>query len=288
MSVKKSFKKILCAVLAGTSVFASATMFSACTTSHPKVEMKISFNNITYTLEYKLYRKLAPATVQHFLELAENKYYDGLCVHDFTGTAGKMYTGGYTYDAAQTSEGGLVEKNYFDVVKDLKLTATVWHLDGSDSTNTVYGEFADNGFEVESGALKQSYGSLTMYYTPKGDSRYVTVQRSDGSGKDSKLYKYNSATSLFYISLTSGSTTNNAYCTFATLEDDSVDVLNDLKEAIETYIADEYEGENSDFAPSTRVTVDEDDPYVSAEKNYCDYSVPKNPIVIKSVKVKSY
>lgn len=290
MTVKKSLKKIFCAALAGAGVFASAATFSACTTSHPKVEMKISFNETTYTLEYKLYRKLAPSTVQHFLELVEKGYYDGLCVHDFTGTSGKMYTGGYTYDANQASEGGLVEKNYFDVVKDWGLTQTVWGDSAkSEPVNTVYGEFSDNGFEVESGALKQTYGSLTMYYTPKskcGD--YVYVQRADGNGADPKLYKYNSTTSLFYISLASSSGSSSSYCTFATLEDDSIDTLDELVAAIGDYIDEEYDGESSDFAPSVKVVVDEDDPYVGAAKESQNYAVPLQPIIIKSVKVKSY
>lgn len=67
--LRNSFKKLMSAALIGVSVFASATLFSACTTSHPEVEMKLSFNDKTYTLEYKLYRKIAPSTVQHFLEL---------------------------------------------------------------------------------------------------------------------------------------------------------------------------------------------------------------------------
>ena len=63
----KPLKKIMCAALAGVSVFASVAMFSSCTTSHPEVEMKLSFNDKSYTLQYKLYRKIAPSTVQHFL-----------------------------------------------------------------------------------------------------------------------------------------------------------------------------------------------------------------------------
>lgn len=81
--LRNSFKKLMSAALIGVSVFASATLFSACTTSHPEVEMKLSFNGSTYTLEYKLYRKIAPSTVQHFLELVEKGYYDGLCIHDY-------------------------------------------------------------------------------------------------------------------------------------------------------------------------------------------------------------
>ena len=290
MTANKPLKKMICAALAGVSVFASAMMFSACTTSHPKVEMKIAFHGETYTLEYKLYRKRAPSTVQHFLELVEHGYYDGLCVHDYNSSSEKLYTGGYTYDANQTADGGLVEKNYFDIVKDWNMTQTVWDINDKDPVYTLYGEFSDNGFSVENGALKQSYGSLTMYYTPKEKcATYVDVKRSDGKGNDAKLYKYNSATSLFYISLSSSSSgSGTSYCTFATLEDDSVEVLDDLKAAITDYIEDEYEGNAADFAPTSKVGVDEDDRYVGSDKESREYSVPLEPIVIKSVKVKSY
>ena len=91
----KPLKKIMCAALAGVSVFASVAMFSSCTTSHPEVEMKLSFNDKSYTLQYKLYRKIAPSTVQHFLELVENGYYDGLCIHNYDAGTSRLYTGGY-------------------------------------------------------------------------------------------------------------------------------------------------------------------------------------------------
>ena len=78
-------------------------------------------------------------------------------------------------------------------------TQTVW--DDEERTtpvNTVYGEFSDNGFQVTNGALKQTYGSLTMYYTPKNTyNGVVMTQRADGEGYDWKPYKYNSATSIF-------------------------------------------------------------------------------------------
>ena len=116
MKMKKTMKKVIGAALASACVFASATTFAGCTTSHPEVQMKIEFNNKTYTLEYKLYRKIAPATVQHFMDLVDANYYDGLCVHDYQ--TNRWYTGGYEYDADNTEVyGGLVEKNYFDAVK---------------------------------------------------------------------------------------------------------------------------------------------------------------------------
>ena len=116
------------------------------------------------------------------------------------------------------------------------------------------------------------------------------MQRADGNGYDPKKYEYNSATSLFYISLSSSSSSNSAYCTFGELNEDSVSVLDDLKDAIAAYIEDEYGDEDADFAPEVTVTVDEDDPIesVSSAKEKQTYSVPQEPIVITSVEVVRY
>lgn len=59
-----------------------------------------------------------------------------------------------------------------------------------------------------------------------------------------------------------------------------------MKAAITDYIEDEYEGNAADFAPTSKVVVDEDDRYVGSDKESREYSVPLEPIVIKSVKVK--
>ncbi len=289
MTGNKFLKKMMCAALAGASVFTSVAMFSACTTSHPKVEMKLSFNNETYTLEYKLYRKTAPATVQHFLELAAKGYYDGLCIHDYQ-SGSKLTTGGYTQGTNENENGGLVEKPYFETVKDWNLTQTTWHDEGrKQPADTVYGEFSDNGFKVENNPLKETYGSLTMYYTPKSKCPdQVYVKRADGDGYDPRPYKYNSATSLFYISLSPNTKTNTQYCTFATLDGDSEETLKDLEEAIAKYIKDEYADEADKFVTEVSMTVDEDDPYMSAAKEKATYQVPTSSIIVKSVKVKSY
>ena len=69
--MNKIFKKVLCATLATATLAGGAIAFGGCTTNRPEVEMQISFNGKTYTLEYQLFRKLAPNTVEHFLVLAE-------------------------------------------------------------------------------------------------------------------------------------------------------------------------------------------------------------------------
>ena len=290
MKMKKTMKKVIGAALASACVFASAMTFAGCTTSHPEVQMKIEFNNKTYTLEYKLYRKIAPATVQHFMDLVDAKYYDGLCVHDYQ--TNRWYTGGYEYDADNTEVyGGLVEKNYFDAVKTIKLNKTVWYdKDKTSPAYTLKGEFSSNGFQVKAGALRQTFGSLTMYYTAKEDvTAKVYAKRSDGKGEDLAEYQYNSATSLFYIHVASNTSAASAsYCTFASLQGESKDDLQALLDAVSDYVADKQDGDDEyRFAKTVEdVPCDAGDKYI--EDGETTYAVPQAPIVIKSVKVTKY
>ncbi|MBQ5926900.1 MAG: peptidylprolyl isomerase [Clostridia bacterium] len=290
MKMKNTMKKVIGAALAGTMIFASATTLAGCTTSHPEVQMKISFNEKTYTLEYKLYRKIAPATVQHFMDLVDAKYYDGLCVHDYDST--RWYTGGYEYDETKTDTfGGLVEKNYFDVAKTIKLSKTVWYDKAkNDPAYTLKGEFSSNGFQVKAGALRQSFGSLTMYYTPKTEvTAKVYAKRSDGKGEDLADYQYNSATSLFYIHVAANTSAASAnYCTFASLDSGSKDDLQSLLDAISDYVADKQDGDDDyRFAKVVdEVPCDAGDKYV--EDGVASYDVPQLPIIIQSVKVTKY
>lgn len=297
MNGKKILKKTVGAALLGACVLGSAVSFTACTSSHPEVQMKISFNGETYTLDYELYRKVAPSTTQHFLDLVKGEYYNGLCVHNYTET--KWYTGGYTFDEQNVDEdGGLVEINYFEKVAGLKLAKTVWH-DGekNDPAYTLYGEFSNNGFKVTAGAVKQSFGSLTMYYTAKDDVvASVYAKRSDGGKNaangqtaDWKDYKYNSATSLFYMSLSSTTSAASAsYCTFATIKSGSKNTLTELKQAVQDYIADAKENDTDySFTASWDIPTDLGDRYVD-NGTTASYNVPVKPIVIESIKITKY
>lgn len=284
----KMIKKSVAVVLAIACVLCTGATLTSCTTSHPEVKMELSFNGESYVVEYELYRKIAPATVEHFLDLVEANYYDGLCVHNYTTT--KWYSGGYTYDEAKTDLGGLTAKNYFEVASTLKLSQSVWTDETKTApTYTLYGEFSSNGFKVKAGALQQSFGSLTMYYTDKSDIvGKVYTKRSDGKGVDLKDYKLNSATSLFYISMSSSSSTLSNYCTFATLKDGSKSKLTALQDAVNDYIEKQKEADESyQFAPTVSdVPTDLGDSFAADMET--NYSVPLKPIVIESVKVTKY
>lgn len=293
MSFKTKMKSIVCAALASASVFAVGATFAGCNTNHPEVEMKISFNGKSYVLDYTLYRKIAPATVQHFIELADAEFYNGVCVHNYTSS--KLYTGGYKVNESYSDFGGIEEINYFKEIEDrnIKLTQTVWHdQTQTDAANTLYGEFQNNNFKVTTGALKQTYGSLTMYYTSKVNNRdEVYVKRSDGEGVNRKDYVQNSATSLFFISISTSTASSSAYCTFAELKEKSEDKLDDLVSAIKDYIEDEFEDSDDatdEFAPKYDVPTDAGDRYVGEDKFTAEYAVPVEPIVIEYVKVTKY
>ena len=282
----KVFKKAISGILAFTGIFGCVGMFSACETNYPKVEMKIEFNDVTYTLEYNLNRKVAPATVAHFLNLAGNGYYNGLCVHDYTET--KMYTGGYNY----VDEALEYVDYYTEILKDKyqkDFPYTVWVDEAKTKpTYTLYGEFPNNKFNVENGRKKETFGSLTMFYTDKGDieDKVWTLHPTNEEAYQLN-YANNSATSLFYISLSTGSSYNSGYCTFAELAEGSVDDLESLQAAIESYIDDNYD-DAEEFTTAVVMDVDGDDAFVGDHENEKTYQVPNEPITIQTVTVKKY
>ena len=300
--MKRTIKKFVSAALAATCIVGSAATFSACTTNHPEVEMQISFNGTTYTLEYKLYRKIAPNTVNHFLALVENGYYnekDGqnICVHDYTSS--KWYTGAYAYDAKSEENGGLVYRDYFSIVDSFanKDFVSVW-LDSNKSTPTytLYGEFQNNGMKMDKGSfVSQSFGSLAMVYESMGSnaSEYdVYVERVDGNGIRSMKYEMNSATSMFSINISSTGVDKN-HATFATLKDDSVETLTELRDAIKAYISanfpDDSESEDEpEFTEEYELHYGVGDPFISEAELTVNYDVPAEPIIIKSIKVLKY
>ncbi len=286
--MKKIFKKMICGILAAVSVFGCAATLTACETANPEVEMKIEFNGETYTLDYVLYRNTAPQTVQHFLWLADNGYYNNLCVHDYENN--RLYTGAYSVADSENDANELVYKKYFETIKGFKnygeFPVSVW-MDKAQNTPTytLKGEFADNGVTVESGALKETFGSLTMYYYGISEDsvaeKDVYMIRADGSDASKCDYQYNYTTSMFFISLSSTTVSNSAFCTFATLSEGSKEELTALEEAIKEYEYDE-------FVESKTVLIGEDDPLVGSLALDEKVSVPKTPIVIQSVKVTKF
>ncbi len=300
--MKKFLKKAISATLATVSIVGGAFAFTSCTTDNPEVQMRISFNGTPYTLEYKLYRKLAPNTVNHFLALVDNDYYnemDGqnICIHNYTDS--KWYAGAYSYSADSEENGGLSYRDYFGIVSAYadKDFVSVWRdTETTMPTFTLYGEFPNNGMEMAKGDfLKPSFGSLSMYYEDKGknaDAFDVYVERVDGNGTRKVKYEKNSATSIFSINLSAGSTADKSHCTFATLKDSSVEELEALQAAVKKYIETNFpesdEADANSFTEKVEMSYGKGDPFIENAGLTVKYNVPTTPIIIKSIKVLKY
>ena len=107
--------KLVSVIAAALLVLAMSFAFVGCETKHPEISVKISFNEETYELEYKLYRNMYPQTVAHYLELIDMKYFDGTVIHDYR--SDRMVGGGYYYDGEDVVD-DLVEKDYDAATKD--------------------------------------------------------------------------------------------------------------------------------------------------------------------------
>ncbi|MBQ7770335.1 MAG: peptidylprolyl isomerase [Clostridia bacterium] len=283
---KKMAKKMLTGALAITCVFGCMGTFTACDDGNPEAQITLEFNGSEYVLNYQLYKDKTPATVNHFIWLVENEYYNGLCIHNYQAANNRMYTGAYELD----ENGNLDYKDYYEFArKNIKsFPQTVWFdEEKEDPLFSVYGEFAENKFNVGANnkdVLKQQYGSLTMYYHAKADedSRKVWVKKTNGEIIE-RDYSENSATSMFYISTVTSATSNSSHCTFATLNNQ--DVLHDLEDAIADYIG----GEDDDwFVTSKTMVRDPLDPIVGTKNLETTYSVPNEPIIIKSARITKY
>ena len=150
-------KKWLSGVLATVCSVGCLGCMTACQTDRPKVQMEITFQNESYVLDYTLYRKVAPATVEHFLTLAGNGYYDGVIVHDYDNT--RMYTGAYEY-GDKSVDSGLKYKPYYEIVKEYSyFPISVYTQGKTQALYTLCGEFADNHIQVSNGEKKETYGA---------------------------------------------------------------------------------------------------------------------------------
>ena len=275
-------------------------MFAGCTTQHPEVTITYSFNGKDYAVRYVLSRNDAPKTVQHFLELADAGYYDGMCIHDYQSDA--LFSGGYFL-----KDGELEEVDYFTKVKELetsknvKFTQSVWTADGNKTPlYTVYGEFNANGVENQyARENRHSKGALVMYYTSKGNyNGDVLVERADGgSNNDGNAtqkvrYSTNSATSLFYTYTGSSNTTlDRSYCVFgkAKTNDYEDKIEKGLLAAIAEYEADL--DEDKSFTEEATWKLNKYEPFEDVAKGDEEdtFNTPVDkPIIIKSVKVNKY
>lgn len=297
MKKKSLFRGISVGVAAALSAGA-LMMFAGCSSNNPEIRITYSFNGKDYEVDYRLSRSDAPNTVQHFIELADAGFYDGLIVHDYQNY--RMYSGGY-----RLVDGELEEVNYLETVRaleaeqDITFTQSVWADTAcTEGLYSVYGEFTSNGVEQQYGKeLSATRGALVMYYTDKGNfNGDVYVKRADGGADNdgqevqSVGYEYNSATSLFYTFTGENDTDASNYCVFGMAINYEEQMENGLLAAIT-----EYENTLSDDATFTEtqsnVRLNQYDYFEEVSKGdlTADFETPMTmPIIIKSVVVTKY
>lgn len=298
--MKHKVRRILSLASALTVGACAIGMFAGCTTQHPEVTITYSFNGKDYSVTYTLSRNDAPKTVQHFIELADAGYYDGMCVHDYTSDA--LYTGGY-----RLVDKELEEVNYFERVKKLEeekgitFTQSVWMDDEAKTPlYTVYGEFSANGVESEYAKENlHSAGALVMYYTSKGSfNGDVKVERADGGKNNDGVaeqnvrYTTNSATSLFYTYKGySNNSLDRNYCVFGMADAD--DYQNELVDGLFAAISEYIDSLNDDasFTEDISWKINTYEPFEDVAKagDEANFKTPvEMPIIIKSVVVDKY
>lgn len=293
----KNLKRIICtAAIAGVAV--AVPLMSGCNTDHPEAEIKLEFNGVTYVLEYKMYRNMYPQTVQHFIELADNGFYNDTIIHDYKSTSA-WYGGGYAYsENYETSyeegieslqdylDANLKEASYVALAQSGALTPSVYVDNNLYDTPlyTLIGEFSNNQHKIDNGALKKSFGALSTYYTAKtlpDDVNGFVLLDKQGSDKGVRgEYKYNCTTSLFSIQTsTSTSSADSSYCLFAELQ--NKDVLTDMRTAVSKEIT-------SSDSQDVHTYVDYYDHFVEARTNEVTYKLTEKPIIVRSVKITKY
>ena len=113
-----SFRKIKYAAagVAVAAVVGVTAALSGCTieTGRPRARITVEFNGTEYVIDFELYRDMYPQTVRHFIELADEGFYDDTVIHDYT--SNDIYGGGYKYDQEKYEEsiGGGSPEDYLD------------------------------------------------------------------------------------------------------------------------------------------------------------------------------
>lgn len=304
-------KKFTLAVAGALVVTFSGMAFSACEikTAHPKARIDFEFNGVTYTVNYTLYRNMYPQTVQHFIELAKDGFYDNTVVHDYN--AGEWFTGGYGYNAetysAATENGETMseyfnanskEAKYYEMFEAGKFTPSVFRddalleggkVDKDKALPVVMGEYKNNIQQtIVNGALTAEIGCLKMFYYGKETKQKVLVMPTSDQVIRAD-YKNNAATSMFSVQVGASSYSEANYTVFAKAND--LDKLTDMKEAVETYLHDTYGTGRTDYCLTSVVSVDQMETYSSeaADKSISrTFYATKTPLIIKTVKITKY
>lgn len=299
---KKLAKKL--AIAATLLCFGGVMAASAChiESAHPTVRFTVEVSPDTesaqtFELDYTLYRNMYPNTVRHFMELAGEGFYDNTIIHDVQ--SADWFGGGYAYDASLYAENASANAladyfnndeinksgKYLQLFKDGKLTNSVFSASDGSAMPTLVGEFSSNSSpKIEKGQFGADTGVLKSYYYEKSTKEMVNVRFNDGKSY-SRHYKYNCATSIFSMQVSSGTNYSGSdYCIFGKVN--NISTLNSLIAAV---------NEAGSTVSVSGVVVDNWDVYTTEEATDQGISVTfRQPetsagaIVIKSVKITKY
>lgn len=298
----KLFSVIIAAVLLAGCVF----MFAACESRHPEITFTISFNDETYTIEYKLDRSVAPQTVAHYIELIDLDYFDNTVIHDYQDD--RMIGGGYTYMVDDQIDMNLpvmdlTPLDYEGITTDGNGNVTLQNIslwrdaECTQPLNRLFGEISSgNGVSMGNGSfLSNSFGALGTYtYAYKvtgeeGMKDFVYITPSESGESNARQYYRNSVQGMFYIYTSTSSSSDGNFCVFGELKnEDSETALQDLRDAISTY------QEDNDLDSFTEVKTDSVvyDNMVGNGSYTLDgddrFDVPQCRIIIEKVEVTKY
>ena len=229
--------------------------------SNPVVTMEIENFG---TVKLELYPDMAPETVNNFINLANNGFYNGLKFHRVV--KGFMIQGG---DPEGTGTGGPTFKNLYNSEDE---NAKYKYEDGKEAKSTdsysIPGEFIANGY-VEN-TLELTEGTLAM-------------ARSDYTSYSPSLSQesYNSGGSQFFIMTTDDHTNLTGYYTGFGKVIEGIDVVKEI-EKVECKSASKEEKSEESEENS------EDSEEKSEESSNAEISTPVEDVIIKTVTVDTF
>jgi cyclophilin family peptidyl-prolyl cis-trans isomerase len=155
----KKFLSIFGAMLLTLSM---TLVFTACENKRPQIKIVLEDGR---EMTFILYRDYAEETVNHFLALVKEDYYDGVAFSDFQSS--RILLGNYKFNE-------------------------IGDLDEKGNVDTITGEFELNGHYVKNNPLLHELGVLSMY---NGWGDYV-----DGASRDSasNIFFINTNTNTSY------------------------------------------------------------------------------------------
>ena len=115
--------RLFAVVLSAAVVAGCALMFTACSVRRSEISVRISFNGEEYTLNYVLYRDYYRQTVDHFMALIDEDFFDNTVIHDYR--SDRMVGGGYTYEDIENG----------DITDDLTALDLPWEIVLTTATN---------------------------------------------------------------------------------------------------------------------------------------------------------